>query len=45
MTILRISLSFFLVCSRNGNAVLSYRFIEPNSAPSWNITPNSVRIS
>jgi hypothetical protein len=24
---------------------LSYRFIEPNNAPSWNSTPNSLRIS
>ena len=45
MTIWRISLSFFFVCSRSGNAVLSNRLIEPNSAPSWNMTPNSVRIS
>ncbi|CNM75024.1 Uncharacterised protein [Mycobacterium tuberculosis] len=45
MTMSRISDSFFLVCSRNGNAVLSKRFIEPNSAPSWNMTPNSLRIS
>src|SRR6202012_4103982 len=45
MTTSRISLSFFLVCSRSGKAVLSKMFIEPNSAPSWNITPNSVRIS
>ena len=45
MTMSRTSLSFFLVCSRSGKAVLSKRFIEPNSAPSWNSTPNSVRIS
>src|SRR5277367_4665572 len=45
MTTSRISPSFFLVCSRSGKAVLSYRFIDPNSAPSWNITPNSVRMS
>ncbi|PQM46489.1 hypothetical protein C1Y40_03334 [Mycobacterium talmoniae] len=45
MTMSRISLSFFLVCSRSGNAVLSNRFIDPNSAPSWNNTPNRVRIS
>lgn len=25
--------------------MLSYRFIEPNSAPSWNSTPNSLRTS
>ncbi len=45
MTILRMSLSDFLVCSRSGKAVLSKMFIEPNSAPSWNMTPNNVRIS
>ncbi len=42
-TISRISASVFLVCSRSGKAMLSYRFSEPNSAPSWNITPNSLR--
>src|SRR6476469_261968 len=44
-TILRMSASDFLVCSRSGKATLSYRFIDPNSAPSWNRTPNSLRIS
>ena len=43
MTMLRISDSCFLVCSRKGKAVLSRRPIEPNSAPSWDITPNSGR--
>jgi hypothetical protein len=37
--------SLFLMCSRNGNAMLSNRFIDPNRAPSWNSTPNSFRIS
>ena len=44
-TMYRISVSDFLVCSRSGNAMLSNRFIEPNSAPSWNSTPKSFRIS
>ena len=42
-TTCRISASVILVCSRSGKAMLSYRFSEPNSAPSWNITPNSLR--
>ncbi|MBD2897836.1 hypothetical protein amrb99_68030 [Actinomadura sp. RB99] len=37
--------SDFLVCSRSGKAMLSNRFIDPNSAPSWNSTPNSLRVS
>src|ERR1700754_4287829 len=41
----RISDSDFFVCSRSGKAMLSYRFMEPNSAPSWNSTPNSLRSS
>ena len=45
MTMSAISFSFFLVCSRSGKATLSNRFIEPNSAPSWNSTPNSLRVS
>ena len=45
ITMERISDSDFLVCSRSGKATLSYRFIEPNIAPSWNSTPNSRRIS
>ena len=45
MTTSRISDSDFLVCSRSGNATLSNRSIDPNSAPSWNSTPNSLRIS
>ena len=40
-----ICFSDFLVCSRNGNAMLSNRFCEPNSAPSWDSTPNSLRTS
>src|SRR5690606_34846808 len=44
-TIRLISDSDFFVCSRSGNATLSYRFIEPNNAPSWNNTPNSFRVS
>jgi hypothetical protein len=40
-----ISLSFFFVCSRSGKAMLSNRFWEPNSAPSWNRTPKSLRTS
>ena len=40
-----ISRSDFLVCSRSGNAMLSNRFCEPNNAPSWNSTPNSLRTS
>src|SRR3954447_12230294 len=39
----RISFSVLLVCSRRGNAVLSYMVSEPNSAPSWNRTPNFLR--
>ena len=45
MTMSAISFSDFLVCSRSGKAMLSNRFIEPNSAPSWNSTPNSLRVS
>lgn len=44
-TMRRIWLSDLRVCSRSGKAMLSYRFIEPNSAPSWNNTPNSFRTS
>src|SRR3954471_16872021 len=44
-TISPISSSPLSVCWRSGNATLSYRFIEPNSAPSWNRTPNFLRIS
>src|SRR3954447_24509386 len=40
-----ISSSDLSVCWRSGNATLSKRFIEPNSAPSWNRTPNFLRIS
>ena len=45
MTMALISCSFFFVCSRRGKATLSNRFWEPNSAPSWNSTPNILRIS
>src|SRR5699024_1935885 len=45
MTMSRTSDSDLRVCSRRGNATLSYRSIEPKSAPSWNRTPNSLRIS
>ena len=45
MTMSLISDSPFFVCSRSGNAMLSKMFIDPNSAPSWNSTPNSLRIS
>ena len=44
-TTLRTSDSLLRVCSRSGKAMLSYRFIDPNSAPSWNSTPNSLRTS
>ena len=44
-TISWISSSPLSVCWRSGNATLSNRFIEPNSAPSWNRTPNFLRIS
>ena len=44
-TMERISASVLRVCSRSGKAMLSYRFSDPNSAPSWNITPNSLRTS
>ena len=44
-TICLISDSLLRVCSRSGKAMLSKRFIEPNSAPSWNSTPNSLRVS
>src|SRR5690606_23842989 len=44
-TLRRISVSDFLVCSRSGKATLSNRFIDPNNAPSWNNTPNSLRTS
>ena len=40
-----ISSSPLSVCWRSGKAVLSNTFIEPNSAPSWNSTPNFLRIS
>ena len=40
-----ISSSPLSVCWRSGKATLSSRFIEPNSAPSWNRTPNFLRIS
>ena len=40
----RTSFSDFFVCSRNGNAMLSKRFIDPNRAPSWKSTPNFLRI-
>ena len=40
LTISRISSSPLSVCWRSGKATLSKRFIEPNSAPSWNRTPN-----
>src|SRR3954468_24798104 len=45
LTISPISSSPLSVCWRRGNAVLSERFIEPQSAPSWNRTPNFLRIS
>ena len=45
MTMSLISDSPLRVCSRSGKAMLSKRFIDPNSAPSWNSTPNSLRIS
>ena len=44
-TMSAISRSDFRVCSRNGNAMLSNRFIDPNNAPSWNNTPNNFRSS
>src|SRR5215211_2193431 len=44
-TISWISSSPLSVCWRSGNAVLSYTFMEPKSAPSWNSTPNFLRIS
>lgn len=44
-TIRRISVSDLRVCSRGGNAMLSNKVMEPNSAPSWNSTPNSLRTS
>src|SRR3954453_17430968 len=44
-TMSRISRSDFFVCSRNGNAMLSNKFIDPNNAPSWNNTPNNFRVS
>ena len=45
MTMSSISSSLFSVCWRSGKATLSNRFIEPNSAPSWNSRPNFLRIS
>ncbi len=45
MTMSRISVSLLRVCSRSGKATLSNSVIEPNIAPSWNSTPNSLRIS
>src|ERR671925_237575 len=45
LTISSTSSSLLSVCWRSGNATLSYRFIEPNRAPSWNSTPNFLRIS
>ena len=45
LTISAISSSPLSVCWRSGKAVLSNTFIEPNSAPSWNSTPNFFRIS
>jgi hypothetical protein len=45
MTMSRISFSPLRVCSRSGKAMLSCRFIDPNSAPSWKSTPKSLRIS
>src|SRR4051812_16323851 len=44
-TMSAISSSPLSVCWRSGNATLSQRFIEPNRAPSWNSTPNFLRIS
>src|SRR4051795_8776412 len=44
-TISPISSSLLSVCWRSGKAVLSNTFIEPNRAPSWNSTPNFLRIS
>src|SRR4051794_16380254 len=44
-TISPISSSLLSVCWRSGNATLSKRFIEPNSAPSWKRTPNFLRMS
>src|SRR4051812_18423041 len=44
-TISRISSSDLSVCWRSGKATLSTRFIEPNRAPSWNSTPNRLRMS
>ena len=43
LTISAISSSPFSVCWRSGKATLSYRFSEPNSAPSWKSTPNFLR--
>ena len=45
MTMSSISSSPLSVCWRSGKQTLSNRFIEPNSAPSWNRTPNFLRIS
>ena len=45
MTMRRISDSFLRVCSRSGKAMLSKSDIDPNSAPSWNIRPKSLRVS
>src|SRR3954453_18423086 len=45
LTMSPISSSPLSVCWRSGNATLSHRFMEPNSAPSWKSTPNSLRIS
>ena len=45
LTMSPISSSPLSVCWRSGKATLSSRFIEPKSAPSWNRTPNFLRIS
>lgn len=45
MTMRRISDSFFRVCSRSGKAMLSNNDMEPNRAPSWNMSPNILRVS
>ena len=45
MTMSSTSSSPFSVCWRSGKATLSKTFIEPNSAPSWNSSPNFLRIS
>ncbi|CAM5712837.1 hypothetical protein SGLAM104S_00219 [Streptomyces glaucescens] len=45
MTMRRISDSFLRVCSRSGNAMLSNSDMDPKRAPSWNMSPNSFRVS